>query len=496
MRALRSLTGALGAVAALCAITLLAMPSAAGARPLQTGFLDDNAFYNEEPQVSNVWFGRARAAGTSLVRLNAYWSTIAPRKRSAGFTAADPADPEYSWKRLDDSVRGAAANGLVPILTVLSAPSWAEGSDRDPSAIAGTWRPSPDDLAAFAQALARRYSGAFPDPENPAVPLPRIAYFQAWNEPNLHYYLTPQFENGNPVSPSHYRSLLNAFYAAIKSVQPSATVLSAGLAPIGRPDATVGPLRFMRLLTCMGGGAKPRPTCESTIDADIWSTHPYTTGGPEHEAAGRDDVSLGDLPEMATLLKAADRFGHIRGTHRMTPFWITEFSWDTKPPDPKGVPMAIAKRWVAEALYRMWSAGVSAVTWLTIRDGANPQNGSSWADTYQSGFYFFRSNPTANRPKPSLGAFRFPFVAFPQGNGIRIWGRTPTSLAGPVLIQIRARGSWRSAGSVPADRSGIFHTFLRPEQRPSAVRAWFGPEVSIPFSMTPVRDRYVRPFGG
>jgi hypothetical protein len=481
---------------AACLLVGVTTPGPVQGQPLRTGFVDDASFLNPDAATSAFWLAKSRLAGATLVRINVYWVNVAPRKPGPGFTPGDPADPAYDWNRVDDVVRNAAGNDLTPILTVLAAPTWAEGPDREASAPPGTWRPDPGALGTFARALARRYDGTFPDPENPGATLPRVAYFQAWNEPNLYYSLTPQFKGNRAISPEIYRTLLASFVQAVKSIQPSATVLTAGLAPIARPNATVGPLRFMRQLTCMSGGARPHPTCSRAVDADIWTTHPYTTGGPTHAAAGRDDVSLGDLSTMSAILRAADRYGHIRSKYQNVPFWVTEFSWDTSPPDPGGVPMRIAKRWVAEALYRMWSAGVSAVTWLTIRDAAAPDSPSAWGDTYQSGFYYFNGRPTSERAKPTLKAFRFPMVAFPEGRGIRVWGRTPTSRQGPVMLEIRHGGGWKASGSMRANRSGIFHGVIRSDLGRGSVRARFGSDISLPFSLTPVRDRYVRPFGG
>ena len=55
---------------------------------------------------------------------------------------------------------------------------------------------------AVASALLRNFAG-----------LPRVRYFQAWNEPNLSVYLTPQYKGKNEVAAGHYRRMLNAFYA-------------------------------------------------------------------------------------------------------------------------------------------------------------------------------------------------------------------------------------------------------------------------------------------
>ena len=102
-------------------------------------------------------------------------------------------------------------------------------------------------------------------------------------------------------------------------------------------------------------------------------------------------------------------------------FWVTEFGWDSAPSDPKGVPLELHARWVSEALYRMWYAGVSLVTWYRLRDG--PPDGP-----VQSGLWFRCTDGIAcDAPKPSsLKAFRFPFVAFRSGKRhVRVWGRTP-----------------------------------------------------------------------
>ena len=103
---------------------------------------------------------------------------------------------------------------------------------------------------------------------------------------------------------------------------------------------------------------------------------------------------------MHALLLAAKRQGTVVSNGQPA-FWVTEFSWDTKPPDPKGVPQRLHARWVSEALFRMWSAGVSAVIWFRLQD--DPLRVSP----YQSGFF-----TTNGQAKYSLEAFRFPFVAF------------------------------------------------------------------------------------
>ena len=52
---------------------------------------------------------------------------------------------------------------------------------------------------------------------------------------------------------------------------------------------------------------------------------------------------------MKVLLDAAARTRHVRSRAPVR-FWVTEFSWDTNPPDPRGVPVKLQARWLSEAL--------------------------------------------------------------------------------------------------------------------------------------------------
>ena len=184
-------------------------------------------------------------------------------------------------------------------------------------------------------------------------------------------------------------------------------------------------------------------------------------------------------------------------SRRQIQWWATEFSWDTNPPDPNALPMWLHKRWVAEALYRMWRNGISLVTWFGIRDSSSARPGEG---VFQCGLYFgCQGGPDCWRPKPSLTAFRFPFVAFKGRDGVRIWGRTPWGRRGRVVIE-RRDGGWQRVATLRSDRYGIFTRVLRAPRR-GYLRARLLPqsgqpgELSVPFSLKDVPDRSVDPFG-
>ena len=60
---------------------------------------------------------------------------------------------------------------------------------------------------------------------------------------------------------------------------------------------------------------------------------------------------------MRRLLTAAYKAGHV-DTRKAPGFWVTEFAWDTRPPDPNplAAPIDLQARWTSEALYRSWKS--------------------------------------------------------------------------------------------------------------------------------------------
>jgi hypothetical protein len=458
----------------------------AEARGIATGIADPVTVYAGEP----LFFERVRGAGARFVRLNIDWYVVAPRHiRPNGWNPADPADGNYDWTLLDRQVRNATAAGLTPLLVINGAPLWAQRCSF--GRLEAPCNPDPEQFALFATALARRYSGSYEG-------LPAVRLWQPLNEPNLYYFFNPQFENGRAVSPDLYRALLNRFSAAVKTVDPANLVVTAGLAPLKRPGV-VAPLAFARKLLCMRGRRQPKPTrsdCDGGVQFDVFALHPYTTGGPTHQAPHRDDISLGDILKLPPLLRAAKRAGRIKSSLKRTPIWITEFGWDTNPPDPGGLKPKLHARWTAEALYRAWRAGVSTFFWYQLRDGSN--HGRPFDQSTQSGLYARGADLAADKPKLALDAFRFPFVALKRRKGFVVWGRTPTSLSGTVRLQVWRGRRWRSAGTVKAGKSGVFRKAIRSRygrHSRGTVRAVYGPEASLPFSLRYVEDFYQPPFG-
>ena len=470
-------------IALIGVVVVASLASSANARgPLRTAVVEPSRFdFND----ADVVYSRIHGAGATLVRTTLSWYDIAPQDPPATFNAEDPFDPAYDWTRSDAKVNAAHAHGLEPYLAVNDAPVWARTGQKG-----GGAPPNPNDFARFMRAAADRYSGGH-------VGLPRIRYWQIWIEPNVNGFFKPQFDrSGRPVAPITYAALVNAAADAVHAVHADNKLIAGGLSPFTVRSGelrTTGPMRFMREMLCMTKANKPRKSCSRRVRFDIWSHHPFTTGGPTHHARLADDVSLGDLPEMKALLVAAYKAHRV--VSRATPgFWVTEFSWDTNPPDPRAVPVKLHARWTAEALYVMWKVGISLVTWLDLRDNPYP------SEATQSGLYWRGTTLARDKPKPALTAFRFPFVAYTQKRGIFVWGRTPLGKPGRVSISQNAGGRWKQIKVVTTNRYGIFTSVLQGAKNGNlraqlASGAKTAGSRSLPFSLKRPPDRVYRPFG-
>ncbi len=466
-------------------VAIAGAPSASAARPLATGVTVPDAGI-----VDQLGYDRIKGAGARYTRTAVVWRQVAPASKPGSWDPTNPADSHYNWLEADLQVTRAIQAGLIPILQINSAPVWAERCRA--AGEPGICNPSPVAFQRFTRAVVRRYSGNF-------AGLPRVRFWEPWNEPNLHIFFKPQRKGKKRPSPYLYRDLLNRFAAVVKSSSSKNVVVGGGLAPLGGTSST-HPLDFTRRLLCMKGRKRPVPIrgCKGSGRFDIWAINPYTTGGPTHKAIHPDDVQLGDVGEMVRLIRAARKYGKIKSGRRHIPVWVTEFSWDSRPPDPNGLRMGLLSRWTSEAMFRSWRAGVENFFWLSLRDWVR-EPGQPYRVTIESGLWFRGDTLAQDRPKRVLKAFRFPFVAFRQRKGILVWGRTPNSKPGRVTIRFGHRYGKvnRRLKVVRANKFGVFRAVVRTRlgrNRRGFLTASFG-GTSLPFSLKPVRDFRHPPFG-
>lgn len=176
-------------------------------------------------------------------------------QRSAGFTVArqvfrwneiEWANGQFDFSATDRFVRNAAIAGMRVMPLLQGEPAWA--SSRPKGNKSRNLYPPKDNAtyASFAAMIAQRYgpNGNF-WAANPEIDPKPILTYQLWNEPNF-----PVYWAGKP-NPAAYAKLAIAGAAAIRAVDPTAYIVSAGL-----PDSKLGqkPAKFVRGVLKAGGG--------------------------------------------------------------------------------------------------------------------------------------------------------------------------------------------------------------------------------------------------
>jgi hypothetical protein len=392
---------------------------------------------------------RSKSIGVKYVRVVANWALIAPagNARPANFDPRNPADPKYDWSLIDGQVQRAVAAGFTPYMTLNSAPKWAQGGTPPAAALAGdgAWKPSAAEFGEFSHAAAVRYSGAYSDASTGGAILPGVNVWQAWNEPNLSLFLAP-------TSADLYRGLLNAMYDEVKAVLPSATIVAAGLAPVKSSAQAEFPKTFAERLLCIkpaNGWFKKDPSCPTPAKFDILSVHPYSLGArPTQRASIDGNMFIADVIDVAQMLKAAQNARSISPGEKQ--LWSTEFAWFTNPPNNRvGDPPELAAKRTSIALYMLWHAGVTQVTWFALSD-------ASEALVKGGGLYY-----SGGTTKPTYDAVRFPFFARQSGHTLLLWGKAPPGgSVEQVKILARAGSGYKLIAKLHPSANGVFQKRL------------------------------------
>jgi hypothetical protein len=430
-------------IAMLVAAAVAAPAADASSRQLLV--MQDDAHVRSTPGATLAEFA---GLGADVVKINLYWDEVAPktRRKPSGFDGADPAS--YNWGSYDAAVQGIVDQGMQPYLSIGGhAPRWATHGKGRP----GTMRPSAKEFRLFAQAAGRHYPG--------------VHIWSIWNEPNLYSWLGPQRSKGTPLSPSIYRGLYLAGYRGLKDAgHLGDKILLGELMPRGgsSPDK-VRPLEFLREMACLDrnyrqirGRAAKKRRCRKVgrFPTTGIAYHPYTPPAGPHTAEGTDDAAIGQLGRLRATIDALARRGKLP---RHLPIWITEFGYQTKPPDPIfGTPIKRAASFMDQSEWIAFrNSRVASYSQYRLRDdpprpGSGPLRWSSW----QAGIYFHNG-----KPKPYVfNAFRLPvYVRKLGGNRVQIFGgrRIPGETA---VIEAKAPGgSYTQIGSVPVNSAGYFN---------------------------------------
>lgn len=169
----------------------------------------------------------AATSGVQSLRIAVDWAAMQPYRDAASVPAADRSQFQTAdgvptrFSGLDRIIGSAARRRLTVLPVIEFSPTW----DAAQPGTLGSPPRSTAPFGAFLTALVDRYGprGSFWSTHS-GVPRVPILMWQIWNEPHLARYWSVQ-----PFAPSYVR-LLAAAHAALKSADPGAKVVLAGLA--------------------------------------------------------------------------------------------------------------------------------------------------------------------------------------------------------------------------------------------------------------------------
>lgn len=254
------------------------------------------AFLWWRPEVADRDIGLVKEAGFTWVKQFFAWQDI----EGAG-------KGQFDWSKADrvvDQVQKAGLKLIVRVGADPDRPFWAG----DPPASAGNF-------ANFLAAVASRYHG-------------RIQAYQIWNEPNL----AREWGKKQP-DPAGYVRLLRIAYNSIKSIDPGAIVVTAGMAPTTQDnDQAMPDMRFYQGMYDAMGGQSNGYFDMLGVHGAGYAVSPET----DPQAAVNDPRLHNNDPSAADLLRVY-AFRHIEDVRALMVrngdtnkrVVILEFGWTT-----------------------------------------------------------------------------------------------------------------------------------------------------------------------
>jgi len=479
-----------------------------------------------------------RDLGAGVVRVSLQWNIVAPPySRPPGFNATDPGSYP-GWGIYDDIVTDARKDGIVVDFSVTGpAPLWAAGSGQPHPGGFGQWKPSASDFKQFVQAVGTRYSGTFDPTLDQSMPgdpndLPRVSFWEIWNEPNFGGDLAPQAVNNStvPAAAPMYRSLLNAGWSGLQSTGHGRDTIVIGnldargqtgppshSQPQGLPGnfGATKPLQFIRTLYCVNSAYKElrgraaglvgcpanpaasrrfRAANPALFEASGFATHPYPVNLPPSVASSTDPdyTEFSELPRMASML---DRIQRVYGSGTRFPIYNNEYGYITNPPNheltalnpnSKFVSPATAAYYLNWAEYLSWRNPRIASTMQYLLYDPNPREAPEYGG-FASGLIFY-----GGRRKPGYDAYRLPLflpvtTAKSPRQNLEVWGcvrpahyaRLDSSAPQQVEIQFQrgSHGSFTTLRTVTVSNvRGYFDLHMRFAASGSVRLAWTYPK--------------------
>jgi hypothetical protein len=393
-------------VVSVCALGVWTS-SAGAASGVQFGIQDD-AWLEFGPGKLSDRVARLDRLGLDVVRVTLHWS------------GAEPSPGRYQWRRSDRLLRALRARGLRPVVTLWGSPGWANGG--------GLPNVAPlrgDDFQRFAEAAATRY--------------PYVDSWIMWNEPNKPTWLKPASAG------TYVARILNPGYRGIKSVNPSARVAGGVTGPRAGKGG-VSPVDFIRGMDSAG----------ALLDA--YAHHPYPVFPGDTPFTGGCSCKTLTMASLERLLLfVGQAFPRAR-------IWLTEYAYQTNPPDVFGVSPDLQARYVSEAARRVYQAPkVDMLIHYLYRDEPELARWQSGLET-EDGL-----------AKPALSATMLPLTQVARrASTTTLWGQVrPGDGRQQYVLQRWTGGRWLAVGgSASTDGRGYLRRTVS-APKGAKLRLWY-----------------------
>ncbi len=359
-RKTRALTAALGVVLALGAFAA----SAAAVPANFFGVVPQSTLTQEE-------FNTLEAGHVKAMRVAMIWPAV------------QPTNGAYDWSSFDPIAERAARSGVELLPFVVGTPTWAVPNSTVPGAggaKAPAHLPASGTAGAawsnFLKAAVARYgtNGTFWT-ENPGIPAKPIKSWQIWNEPNFKYFVA------HP-NPKEYGALVKLSATAIKSVDPTAQIITAGL--FSKPAGA----RYLK-------GKKVVHATSPNYFASYFLEQMYKTNpGIKSRFQG---VAL--HPYVARYRQLPPEIEELRGVmtregDATKGLWITELGWSSEPPQGPSNVFAVGASGQARELKGAFTLmkqdaakyRLKHVYWFSVDDAPETCNFCNGSGLFKTGF--------------------------------------------------------------------------------------------------------------
>lgn len=392
--------------------TLFAAPTAFAARRVSPFGMTSHVLGDYSHSQIDRELDLVARAGGSWIRLDVPWRFV------------EPAEGIYSTHALGqiDYIIAAAAKRRIHVQAVIvEFPKWTNGGH-------GMWVPPSDNskFESYMQFMAARYAG-------------RINYWELGNEVNEDEFWRPL--SGNPVQ--RYVQFLQYGYRGVKAGNPSAMVISAGLAG--------SDYDFLQELYDAGAQGY----------FDILGVHPYTMGRSPYAVDSKQPGST--FAGLAYMKRKLEQNGDADKK-----IWVTEVGWQTS-----RVGHHVTQQRQAEYTYKAYKRLFNELPYVEMMLIYNARDAGTNLYNSTENYGLIRRNYSA---KPAYAAFRKAFDTYQavpthmyiasskstvkRRRTVVVSGSLATVPRASVWLQRRVGSHWVKVRKLRTDGEGHYSTKL------------------------------------